>query len=67
MTNHVSGGELGRMALEVAQGTEQKRELSREQTSSLRQSIATKVTPKIEEIRKEQRRAFEDAKMVLLK
>lgn len=57
---------LGKLVLETAQGETKERSISREEVQELHRDISERVTPKIEEIRDNQRRALEESKPVVL-
>jgi predicted Holliday junction resolvase-like endonuclease len=57
---------IGEFLLETARGTEKERVMSEEVAHEARHQLSERVSPKIEEIRSEQRRAFEDSKAVVL-
>jgi len=57
---------IGEFLLETARGTEKERVMSEEVAYEARHQLSERVSPKIEEIRSEQRRAFEDSKAVVL-
>ena len=57
---------LGKLVLETARREQKERTLAPEQVQQVHRDISERVTPKIEEIREEQRRALQDSKPVVL-
>jgi hypothetical protein len=57
---------LGKLILDTARGEEKHRRIEREEVQELNQNLANEVTPRIESIRAEERRALEDSKPVVL-
>jgi hypothetical protein len=57
---------LGKLVLDTARGHEKERSISPQEVQELSRDISERVTPRIEEIRDEQRRALEELKPVVL-
>jgi hypothetical protein len=57
---------LGKLILDTARGESKQRSIAREEVQELNQNLANEVTPRIESIRAEERRALEDSKPVVL-
>ncbi len=62
----MSEATFGRMVLETARGADRERRVSAAETRQVISEIAERVSPKIDNIRTEQRRAFEDTKSVVV-
>ena len=57
---------LGQLVLETARGGQERRSVSADDVRALNKEIADRVTPRIEKIRDDQRRALEDSKPLVL-
>jgi hypothetical protein len=57
---------LAKLLLETAQGQVKERTISPDEVRAITREISERVTPEIEEIREQQRRALEDTKPVVL-
>ncbi|MBY4733807.1 hypothetical protein K6V90_25030 [Cupriavidus pauculus] len=57
---------IAEFMLETARGAQKQRILPEKVANEVRSQLAQRVEPKIEEIRSEQRKAFEDSKTVVL-
>jgi hypothetical protein len=57
---------LGKLVVDTARGETRERVIPAAVVKDLRRDLSERVTPKIEEIREEQRRALEDSKPLVL-
>jgi hypothetical protein len=57
---------LGDFVVNVAYGTDRKRVMSEQDAQQARRELSQAVAPKIEEVRSEQRKVFEDSKSVMI-
>lgn len=62
----MSNTTLGRVILQAARGSDKEVRTTRDETGKLQREMAARVSPKIDSIRAEQRRAFEESKSVIL-
>lgn len=57
---------LGKLVVNTARGNTRERIIPANEIGELRRDISERITPKIEEIREEQRRALEESKPLVL-
>jgi len=57
---------LGKLILDTARGDTKQRSIARDEIQELNQNLANEVTPRIESIRADERRALEESKPVVL-
>lgn len=57
---------LGKLVVGTARGNTRERVIPAKEIRELRRDISERITPKIEEIREEQRRALEESKPLVL-
>jgi hypothetical protein len=57
---------LGKLVMDTARGDKRERVIPAKEIKELRRDISERITPKIEEIREEQRRALEESKPLVL-
>jgi hypothetical protein len=57
---------LGRLILNTARGSETRKSIARAEVQELNQRLAEEVTPRIESLRAEERKAQEESKQVVL-
>ena len=57
---------LGKLVVDTARGNTPERVIPREEAHELRRDISERITPKIEQIREEQRRALEESNPLVL-
>lgn len=57
---------LGQLILEAARGGQERRPVPAADVQALNKEIADRVTPRIEKVRDDQRRALEDSKPLVL-
>jgi hypothetical protein len=57
---------LGKLILDTARGETKQRSVGREEVQELNQNLANEVTPRIESIRADERKAQEESKPVVL-
>lgn len=57
---------LGDFIVDVAYGSDRKRVMSERDSDNIRRELARTVAPRIEEIRSEQRKVFEDSKSLMV-
>ncbi len=57
---------LGKLILDTARGDAKQRSIARDEIQELNQNLANEVTPRIESIRADERRALEESKPVVL-
>jgi hypothetical protein len=62
----MSRATLGKLVIDTARGQEKERAISSQEVQEVSRDISEQVTPKIERIRDEQRRALEELKPVAL-
>jgi hypothetical protein len=57
---------LGKLVIDTARGDKRERVIPAKEIKELCRDISERITPKIEEIREEQRRALEESKPLVL-